>query len=160
MADLLNRWLNEYACPNVAAKTYVRYAQIVGNNLIPAPGDRLLERLTPSHVNAYYSQTVSTGNLSKRTIHHHHRVLKQALKWAVRLELTFRNAADSVDPPRPERAEIKTLDANQARNLDALATDAEYGGPILVALHTGMRQAEILGLRWSDLDLQGRRLSV
>jgi len=160
VADLLKRWLQDYARPNVAPKTYVRYEQIVRIDLIPALGGRNLDKLTPGDVQAYYSDRLAEGRLAARTIHHHHRVLKQALKWAVRLELTYRNAADPVRPPRPERSDVQTLDAAQARLLEAAAEGSTYEGPTLLALYTGMRQAAVLGLRWRDVDLKGERLSV
>ena len=159
VADLLDRWLQDYARPNVAPKTYVRYEQIVRIDLIPALGGRDLAKLTPGDVQAYYSDRLAEGRLAARTIHHHHRVLKQAIKWAVGLELTYRNVADSVRPPRPERSEAQTLDAAQANLLETAAAGSTYEGPILLALYTGMRQAAVLGLRWRDVDLDGERLS-
>jgi integrase len=160
VADLLERWLREYARPNVAPKTYVRYEQIVRNDLTPALGGKSLEKLTPGDVQAYYSSRLAEGRLAARTIHHHHRVLKQALKWAVSLELAFRNAADPIRPPRPERSEALTLKASEAKLLEQAARGSTYEGPILLALFTGMRQADVLGLRWGDVDLDEERLSV
>ncbi len=160
VADLLERWLRDYAQPNVSPKTYVRYEQIVRNDLTPALGSKSLEKLAPGDIQAYYSGRLAEGKLSARTIHHHHRVLKQALKWAVGLELAYRNPADPVRPPRPERSEVQTLNALEARRLAHAAEGSTYEGPILMALFTGMRQADVIGLRWRDVDLEGERLSV
>ncbi|MCH8149545.1 MAG: right-handed parallel beta-helix repeat-containing protein, partial [Planctomycetes bacterium] len=68
VGDVLERWLRAVAA-NVAPKTYVRYEQIVRNDLIPALGDRELAKLTPSDVQALHADALAKGHLAKRTIH-------------------------------------------------------------------------------------------
>ena len=160
VGEYLQRWLRDYAVPNVAAKTYVRYEGIVRVHLIPALGEIPLESLKPTDIQSYYTSTTERNTISNQTIVHHHRVLKQALKHAVAWELIVRNPADGAIPPRRTRPAVQTLDVEQAFRLTKGAAAYEYEGPVVLALHTGMRQAEILGLKWADIDLIKRRVHV
>ncbi|MGE0686605.1 MAG: tyrosine-type recombinase/integrase, partial [Dehalococcoidia bacterium] len=85
---------------------------------------------------------------------------KEALKWAVRWELINRNPADSVDAPvaTTKRARTSTLD-ELTRILDA-ADKRSDSVLVRLTLHTGMRLGEVLGLRWSDLDLDKRVVTI
>jgi len=74
--------------------------------------------------------------------------------------LLTRNPVDAVTPPRVERLEMKALDAAGVTALLAAAEGLEIQLPILVAIGTGLRRGELLGLRWNDIDLDGCRLSV
>ena len=92
VGEYLQRWLRDYAVPNVAAKTYVRYEGIVRVHLIPALGEIPLESLKPTDIQSYYTSTTERNTISNQTIVHHHRVLKQALKHAVAWELIVRES--------------------------------------------------------------------
>jgi integrase len=87
-------------------------------------------------------------------------VLRRALKDAVRSNLVTRNVAELVDPPRVPRKQIKTWSAREVRTfLDHVKDDRLYAAYVLAAT-TGMRRAEVLGLRWQDVDLEIGRVSV
>ncbi|HUX47629.1 MAG TPA: hypothetical protein VMV76_00410 [Dehalococcoidia bacterium] len=75
------------------------YEAIVENHLIPALGHILLKQLIPQAIQAYYGKACE--KLSARTVHHQHRVLSEALKYAVRQGYLGRNPCELVDPPRP-----------------------------------------------------------
>jgi integrase len=160
LKEYLERWLTDYAKLKVGAKTFERYEAIVTQHLIPALGALPLSKLQPLHIQAVYSKALQDGGrkdgreggLSARTVLHHHRVLSQALKQAVRWQLVARNVADSVEPPRPEVHEVNALDeARTAWLLDA-AEGTRLRIPILLAITTGMRRGEILAVRWQDVD--------
>src|SRR5207253_319231 len=89
-----------------------------------------------------------------RTILHHHRLLHEALHHAVRWGLAARNPAEFVDPPRAVRREMRAWDEEQVRLFLAAARRTSPYSPLyLAALTTGMREGELLGLRWQDVDL-------
>jgi integrase len=91
---------------------------------------------------------------------HHHRVLREALHQAIKWQTLGRNVADAVEPPRPERKEMCALDeAETARLLEAVQGSRMYT-PILVAVTTGLRRGELLGLRWQDVELDTEILAV
>jgi len=158
-AEFLAQWLESYARPNTAPKTYLRYEAIVRIHLTPALGAIALTKLRPLHVQRTYAQLLAKG-LSARSVLHCHRVLKGALSHALKWQLTSRNPADSVDPPTPSRYEVKAIEAEQVKALLATADATRYGSLINLAVMTGLRVGELLGLRWKDVDLDGRVLSV
>ena len=91
---------------------------------------------------------------------HIHRTLSQALSHAVRLGVLYKNPALQVKPPRPPSREIKILDKSEIGTLLTAAKGALLYVPVLVALTTGLRRGELLGLRWSDVDLKAGTLTV
>jgi len=159
VADFLRRWLNTYAKPNTAPRTYRRYEQLVRVNLTPHIGTIPLTKLRPLHIQDTYTRLLSEG-LSAQTVVHCHRVLKGALGRGCRWQLLSRNPADSVDPPTPQRYQIPTLSLEDANRLLAIADETRYGTLVFVAALTGMRVGELCGLRWVDVDFDNGALAV
>ena len=122
--------------------------------------------LAPLHIQAAHAKALTSGRrdgrggLAKRTVVHHHRVLSEALKQAVRWRLLSINPCGLVDPPRPARREMNTIDEAETAALIGAAESSRIGAPVLLAATTGMRRGEILGLRWSDVDFERRTISV
>lgn len=163
LGDYLARWLTDYAEPNVARSTIRRYRQLVGRWAEMLGGVRLQE-LRPTHIQAAY-RTLEYGDeshrpLKRRTVHHHHRVLSQALRQAVRWQLINVNPADATTPPRPEAREMRTLSAGELRRLLNSTTDPVQRRLTLLAVQTGARLGELLALRWSDVDFERGRASI
>ena len=119
-----------------------------------------LKALTPAHARALYRQKLDAG-LSPRTVNYIHVTLHKALSQAMGDGLVPRNAAQ-VKAPRPAKPEIKPLSPDQARKLiaTAYATGDRYAALHVLALHTGLRKGEMLGLRWDDLDLDATTPSL
>ncbi len=166
VAEYLERWLVDHAKHRVAAKTFERYAEFVLKHLMPALGAHQLAKLAPLHIQNCHGKALASGRrdgrggLSARTVVHHHRVLSEALKQAVRWRLLAINPCELVDPPRPARREMNILDEAQTGALIGAAESSRIGVTVLLAATTGMRRGEILALRWRDLDLERRTLSV
>jgi integrase len=163
--EYLERWLKDYAATNVSAKTRERYEEILKIHVFPALGHHLLAKLQPLHIQMCYSEALQKGHkdgkgLSAQTVLHMHRVLREALQQAVRWQLLARNPADAVEPPRPQRREMKCLDEASTAGLLEAAKGTVLHLPILLAVTTGMRRGEILGVRWQDVDLDAATLSV
>jgi len=166
LGEYLERWLRDYAEPNTAAKTYRNYQDVVRRHLIPALGSLPLTKLRPQHIQAHYSQALQggrlngKGGLSGRSVLRHHQVLHTALRHAVRWQLIASNPADAVEAPRGERHEIHTVGPEEVRALLAAADKTPLGTLIELAVMTGLRQGEMLGLRWEDVDLDAGTLHV
>jgi integrase len=166
LKEFLERWLADCAKLKVAPKTFERYAEIVRTHLVPALGQYQLCKLQPLDIQRYYAEALQSGRrdgkggLAPMTVLHHHRLLRSALQQAVRWGLLQRNPADAVEAPRPEHKEMEALDAEGTAHL----LDSAQGGrlylPVLLAVTTGMRLGEILGVRWQDVDLEAATLSV
>ena len=166
VADALRKWLADYAKPRVAAKTYERYNEIIEKHLIPALGATALPRLAPGAIASYYATALQSGRrrgnggLSAQTVKHHHRVLSEAMRSCVKWRMLALNPCDAVDPPKPQRRDMQVLDATRSAGLlNAIAGDT-IEIPVVLALMTGMRRGEILGLRWQDVNLANATLSV
>ena len=173
----------------MSPRTFERYESIVTLHLIPALGVHKLKDLRPMHIQTYYTEARESGRvrrkgratdegdseageanenglesenggLSVQTIAHHHRVLYGALKQAVRWRILTFNPADAVDPPRPDKHEMNVLDEDQTRALLQSSRDSDLYVPILLAVTTGMRVGELLGLHWRDVDLKRGKLAV
>lgn len=166
VGEFLEQWLESHARRAVSAKTFERYAEIARKHLIPALGAHRLVDLRPLHVQTCYGEALVSGRrdgrggLSAQTVVHHHRVLKQALKQAVRWQLLARNPADAVDPPRAQPTQPLALDEAATATLLRAAAGSRLYVPVLLAVATGLRRGELLALRWEDVDLAGARLSV
>jgi integrase len=165
VADLLNRWLTDYAEERVTGRTLQRYEGTIRNHLVPAFGALALEDLQPAAIQAYYRRTQRTGGpgggpLSPATVLQHHSILRCALARAVRWGLLDANPADRADPPRVPAHCIRVLDESETRNLLRALQGRSVYTPTLVAVGTGMRRGEILALRWSEVDLARGELAV
>ena len=153
-----DQWLNGYVKTNCSTRTIEGYQSIVDNHLGPTFGSLELKKLTPAVIQAYYGRTVE--KLTHRTVHHQHRVLSQSLKYAVRQGYLGRNPCDLVDPPRPVKKTMRTLTPAEVVNLLEVAQDSYFYPIIYTAVSSGLRQAELCGLRWRDLDLDLHSISV
>ncbi len=163
VAEYLDRWLRDYAESNVAPSTLRRYRQLA-IRLQEELGLVRLQQLRPAQIQAVYRRLeLGDGShrpLAKRTVGHHHRVLREALHHAVRWQLLVANPADAVTPPRPVARELRTLSAVDVRALLDAIEDVDLRAFALVAVQTGARLGELLALRWGDLDLPAARLSI
>ena len=168
LGEFLARWMEDYVAIKTAPSTANGYRMIVMCHLIPALGNVPLAKLQPADVQAYYKKALAKGRrdgkggLSARTVHHHHRVLSEALKHAVKWQLIHRNVADAVDPPKPSRYEAVILNPPEVGQLlvAAQAHGAPYYELIYTAIYTGMMRGELLGLKWHEVDLDMATLSV
>lgn len=166
LADFLERWLKEYAWPNLAPRTAEGYESIVRQHLMPKLGNIVLTQLKPEHLQKYYAETLTNGRcngssgLMQTTVNHHHTYLHRALKMALTWGLISRNPADAVTAPRVQRSEMKTMDEDEVKAFLDLARKTPYYALFYLALFTGMRRSELLALRWCDIDLLMGEISV
>jgi len=134
------------------------YEAIVENHLIPALGHILLKQLIPQAIQGYYVKACE--KLSARTVHHQHRVLSEALKYGVRQGYLGKNPCELVDPPSPQGKSMRTLTQSEVMDPLISAQDSYYYPVIYMAVSSGLRRAELLGLRWRDIDIASRLISV
>jgi integrase len=169
VAEYLEHWLSVDIERRVARKTAVRHRQLVQHQIMPRLGQMPVRQLTPTHIEAFEAQLQRDGyvkgrragqGLTAQTVLHVHRTLSQALAHAVKAGVLFKNPAEQVKPPRPPSREIAILSKAEVATLLRAAEGSPLYLPVLVAVTTGMRRGELLGLRWSDIDLKAARLTV
>ena len=158
VTEHLNQWLTGYVKTNCSQRTLDGYQAIIEHHLIPAFGQLQLKHLHPQAIQSYYGKACE--KLSARSVHHQHRVLSQSLKYAVRQGFLGRNPAELVDPPSPRKKAMRTLTPFEVEVLFDTAKDNYHYPVIYTAVSTGLRQAELLGLRWRDIDLDMLSISV
>jgi integrase len=158
VGDYLASWL-ETVRPSLRARTWLRYEQYVRLHAIPGIGQVSLARLTPQHLQRLYADRLE-GGLSAMSVRHLHAVLHRALQQATRWGLVARNVADLVTPPRAAHREMQTLSPEQARAFLEAAQGDRFHALYVLALSTGMRQGELLALKWEHVDLERGTVQV
>ncbi len=159
VGQFLDRWLVDVVKPHKSPKTAVSYAQVTRLYLAPTLGQHLLTKLEPRHVQAMMNGMVERG-LAPRTVQYARAILRKALNQALKWGYVARNVATLVDPPKVKRHEITPLDASHAgRFLDAARND-RLRALFTVGVALGLRQGELLGLRWEDVDFATGTLTV
>ncbi len=151
--------LQDAVADTVRPVTFAKYEQIVRNHAKPALGRLRLQTLTPAHVRGLYREKLDSG-LSPSTVQYIHVTLNKALKQAVADGLIPRNVCEAVKPPRPQKREIAPLSPDQARRFLEACQGEQLEALFVLAVHTGMRQGELLGLHWEDVDLEAGALRV
>jgi integrase len=156
----LARWLSDSVKGTVRISTFERHEQIVRAHLVTAFGRMKLKSLTPAHVRSLHREKLEDG-LAPATVRKIHSTLHKALSQAVADGLISRNAAD-VKAPRPAPDEMRPLSEAEARTFLDAAREAEdrFEALYVLAITTGLRRGELLGLRWDDADLDRGTLRV
>ena len=145
--------------PTVKPRTYQSYENLLRVHVFPRLGTVSLSKLSPQQLQVLYATDLETGS-STTTVHHIHMVLHRALHAAFRLGLVQRNVCDLVDPPRMVHHEIVVLSAEQVREFLEAVKGERLEALFVLAITTGMRQGELLALRWKDLDLDAASLTI
>jgi integrase len=164
-SQFLDRWL-DYVRSRVSAKSHERYVDLCRKNIGPLLGRVALTKLQPVQISDAYAKALASGHrkanrgLSPRTVHHLHRIFKQALKQAVRWQLIARNPADLVEPPKVERQALRTYDLAQTVELLTAMRETRMYIPTTLAVLCGLRRGEIAALRWRHVDLAGAAIAV
>lgn len=183
----LTAWLEQVAVHKVRPTTYVSYTNYTNRYLIPGLGRRRLGALTPKEVRLWLTDVATTCQCCRQgwdtarlepmrrccaigkccdhrvkpaTVKYLRALLSTALAHAVREDDLPRNVVTAVRLPEPRRSGFTPLTADEARRVLVAATYNRYHAVFDLALRTGLRRGELLGLRWSDVDFTTGILSV
>src|SRR5262249_21088337 len=143
------------AARDLAPTTLQRYHELAEQQ-IALIGDVKLQKLRPGHIEKWHATLLDSG-LSARTVGHAHKLLGKVLTRAMKHNILTRNVASLVSPPAVEQQEIEILEPGQV----SAVLEALQGHPrspiVSLAIGTGMRRGELLGLQWGDVDLDAPR---
>lgn len=169
VGEYLEAWLPAIR-RSIEPSTWESYERNVRNHLLPSLGDIRLQALTPDHLSDLYATLAEAGRLdgrgglSPRTVQYCHTILHRALGDAVRRGSVVRNVADYALVPAPRRrrrsTEMRTWTAGEVAGFLEVTSNERLYPVWHLALMTGMRRGEILGLRWRDSDLKAGRLRL
>jgi integrase len=154
IGEYLDRWLKDSVERNVGPRTLSNYQLQVRQHLRPALGQVKLKALSPAHIQGLYRSKLDAG-LAPSSVRYIHAVLHRALKQALRWGLVPRNASESVDLPRLGKEEVEVLLPYEVRAFLDAAREDRLEALYVVAVTVGLRRGELLGLRWTDLELDG-----
>ena len=166
LAELLERWLRDYAYINLSPRTAESYESIIKRHIIPSLGHLNCMQLSPEMVQEYITEKLTSGRingeggLSAMTVKHHIVCLHTVLQYAVKLGLLFRNPADAVTIPKASRTEMKIMNEEGIRCFLDIAQNKSFYPIFYLAIFTGMRRSELLALRWQDVDFVNSQLSI
>ncbi len=155
VGEWLEEWLAGRSVAGRAPKTLISYRSLLRTHLVPAIGHIRLVDLTPGQIEHFYASLPSRSLAS-----HCHSVLGASLRAAVRRGLLARNPVDSAAKPRTQWHEQKVLSRTEVQALLNTVREHRLYPLFFLALSTGMRQGELLGLRWEDVDFDHGAISV
>lgn len=159
LGEWLDIWLKEYKI-NVRQETWASYEQHIRVHLKPSLGKTRLNKLAPHQIQQTYNALMKERNLSPKTIKNIHGALHGALEQAKVNGYLRINPSDGVVLPKNEKPPLKTMDSSDVVDfLEAIQGDP-YEYPLFVALFTGLRQGELMGLTWDCVDFDKGTLLI
>lgn len=164
----LEAWLQEECGPNLAVNTVKQYASLIKNHIVPTIGSVPLAKLKTHSLQAFLNKLTKTarkdgkpGFLSPTTIGLVHAVLGSSLSRAVEFNLLPTSPMKNVRPPRKDSREVTPMEPDEALKFVLAAQECSpYYALYWECLSCGLRIGEALGLRWTDVDLDARTISV
>ena len=161
LKEYLEYWLEDVHKAKIRVSTYESYRIILNNHLIPALGNITIQKLTSQHLQSLYAKKRNEG-LSQGRIRTIHAVIHRALEHAMRITppLISRNVSESVDLPGQGKHEMHPLTPEQAQQLLGAAQEHDLLALLTLALTTGMRKGELLGLQWEDINWTQSTLQI
>lgn len=168
MAEWLTTWLNDYMKPSLRPTTWENYEIQVMRHILPALGHLRLSQLQTSNLQKLYNDKLSNGGrldgkeggLSPRSVRYIHTLIHAALEQAKKEGMITINVADAVKLPHDQKKEIQCLDTEGVKKFLTAARDTKHFPAYFLALNTGLRRGELLGLRWKDVDLKAGSITV
>lgn len=155
----LEDWLEHVKRPSIKRSRYLRYRDLLDQQILPALGHLTLQKLKPEHLEGFYARKLKEG-LSAATIHLIHGVVHQAVEKAVSRQLLAYNVCDDATLPRITRHERQVLNEEQVHKLLEVARGHRFEVLMTLALATGMSRGELLALQWKDIDWNDGSLDI
>ena len=155
----LERWLEDVVRDTVKENMLENYTYLARRHIIPELGHTRLRDLKPEQVRRLYRKKLDSG-LSNRTVQLIHTTLRKALQQALSDGILPRNVCEAVKAARRVRKEMRPLTPEQARTFLETAKGDRLHALYVLAITTGLREGELLGLRWADVDLEAGKLQV
>jgi len=158
-SEFMKDWLRDKKT-TVKKGTLDIYTWLVNNYIFPTLGNIPLADITPRHIQNLYNDLMDSGNLARENVQKVHTIIKSSLGKAAGWDMIIKSPAAVVERPQSESKEMLYWMDEEAHIFLNVAKDYRYYIAFLLAITTGMRQGEIMGLRWEDVDLKRRTISV
>jgi integrase len=158
LAVYFSSWL-ERISPSLRPKTQIQYAQVVSKHILPSLGHLSMQELKADQIQELYRSKRQAG-CGHRTLTLINGILYHALEDAVSNGLIFRNPVRQIPKLRQPYHEQKVLSLDQVKVFLHVCRGTRWDALFCLAITTGMRAGELLGLRWTDIDWERGRLQV
>ncbi|MFI1799369.1 tyrosine-type recombinase/integrase [Streptomyces sp. NPDC020379] len=155
----LTHWVENIAALHVSENTIDGYRVAVYHHLIPGLGAHRLTKLEPEHLERFYKKMQDNGS-SSGTAHQAHRTVRAALNEAVRRRHITVNPATVAKAPRLEEEEVEPYSVEEVQRILLEAERHRNTARWVIALALGLRQGEVLGLQWTDVDWEAGVIRV
>lgn len=164
VADLMGRFLVSRK-QQWSVRTHERFCEVAQQYINRHLGSQTLAKLRPVHIAEWSSMLRERGGmkdrpLSPKTVAYCYSLLRQALGWAVRMQLADRNVTELCDAPKVPRREAKAYTPDEVGRLLKQSHGTRLENIIAFAIATGARRGEIAALRWDDVDLEDRKVTM
>lgn len=159
VSQWLDEWLASYTM-NIKPATRSAYEEHIRVHIKPSLGDIPLKQLSTRDIQQLYTNLLKERELSPKTVRNIHGVLHRTLEQAKLLGYIRVNPADAAVTPRVEKKQVETLDAEDIGKFLAAIRGTKYEYPLFVAVFTGLRQGELLGLTWDCVDFEHGMLLI
>ena len=160
-SDWLSRWFAEYVVLKTRQRSQERYEGLIRNHIVPSLGHIELAKVTPTAIQELEARLLAHG-MAPKGVAGVHGVISGAFKYALRMEMVWRNPAKAVSPPTTARKEVEPPVISSVKGILNLAERDQH--PLFACLHliaySGLRRGEALGLRHQDLDLELGTISI
>ena len=167
LREYISFWQETYDSHQSRPTTYAAHNYVFKNHIIPGLGATQLSELTSEMVGEFLEERKCFGNhrpgssgLGEETMRHIHRLLQQCLDQAVRDGLMADNPARAFHYSKPTKVNANVLTPLEMEDYLDAAEQLGYLPMFMLALTTGIRQGELIALKWSDLDIESRTLTV
>lgn len=157
-SDFLNKWVKNYVENELKQTTRDVYKNCIQAYIKPSLGKIKISEIKPFHLQEFYTEMLES--LAPGTIQKCHNIIRKSLKHAVAWEMIKKNPAENVSPPRDNDNEMIIWTEEEAGKFLEEVKNHRYYPLYYLALETGLRRGEILGLKWNNVDLQNRVIYV
>ena len=159
-AQWLDYWYKDIILPQIEETTAYGYRGMIENYLKPQIGEIRLQKLTARDIQQYYTWLMGEKELSPNTVIKHHNLLTNTLNAAERQEYITKNPMRAVSPPKKRQREAKFYTPEQLGILLDKAVGTRLELPVFICAYLGLRRGELCGLRWSDVDLEHKTITI
>jgi len=157
--SFLTRYIEDVATNTLAPRTLLSYKSLIKNHISPDLGNIKISKLRPEQLQALYTKKLNDG-LSRRTVQYIHQFLHTVLQVAYKWGLVLRNVVDLADAPASDKKTPIILTVSQVNDLLTFVRHERLYALYACAVSMGMREGELLGLEWSDINFETKILSV
>lgn len=156
VSQLVHTWLDVYKKYDISLMTYNNYLQAIEKYIVPTLGNTLVQQLQPTQLQMLYNSLIDKpGVLSTVYI-----IMGAALKLAVKQRIIRENPDEATNHPTPKCKKRKSLIPEEREKFLETAKKYFIYPYIILAMTTGLRRGELLGLKWSDIDFENKTITV